>query len=204
MKDIKNIIFDLGGVLIDLDFNRVFASFKALGVENIKEMYGQHHAAKLFRDFESGFISEEEFRKGLRKYIPGQVSDEQIDNAWDSLILEFRLESLLALDKLAERYDLYLFSNTSSIHHRYFSSKYPKEAGKRRLEEHFTKTWYSHLIGKRKPDPESFEYILKDAGIDPKETYFIDDTSENVEAAMKFGIQSKLLLKEERIEDLFI
>lgn len=204
MQNIKNIVFDFGGVLIDLDFNKTFVAFEALGFTNIREMYGQHHASKIFKDLEKGLISEEAFRDGLRKYIPGRVSDEQIDAAWCALIRDYRKESLLYLNKLSENYKIFLFSNTSSIHHRYFSSKYPDGTGKPMLEEHFNMVWYSHLIGLRKPDPDSYQFILKDADLDPAQTYFIDDTSENVEAAIKSGIQARLLQKGERIEHILI
>lgn len=202
MANIKNIIFDLGGVLLNLDFNKTFAAFKALGVENIEQMYGQHHPSDLFKKLETGIIGEKEFYETIRKYIPGTVSDEQIAHAWNAMILDFRLDSLAELERLAKHYRLFLLSNTNSIHLKRVKEIFTQETRKPLLDEYFTKAWYSNLIGFRKPDADAYEFVLADANLDPAETFFIDDTKENIEAALEMGIPSHLLLPGEKIEDL--
>jgi len=202
MTAIKNIIFDLGGVLLNIDYNKTFAAFKALGVENIEQMYGQHHASELFKKLETGKITEKDFYKTIRKYIPGAVSDEQIEHAWDALILDFRKDSLAEVENLSNKYKLFLFSNTNSIHLKRAHALFGKEIGKPSLDDYFIKAWYSNLIGVRKPDKEAYEFVLNDANLDPAETFFIDDTSENIETAEEIGIRSHLLLPGEKIEDL--
>jgi putative hydrolase of the HAD superfamily len=203
MTGIKNIIFDLGGVLIDLDFNKTFAAFEALGVKNIRQMYGQHHASDLFKKLETGLLGEEAFYLATKQFIPDPVSSEQVEHAWDAMLLDFRVSSLSFLETLSKNYKLYLLSNTNSIHYKRVIEILEKDTGRNSLDGYFSKAWYSHLIGMRKPDHEAYEFVLKDAGIKPSETFFIDDTVENIEAAERMGIKSRLLLPGEKVEDLF-
>jgi len=202
MTAIKNIIFDLGGVLLNIDYNKSFEAFKELGVENIEQMYGQHHANELFKKLETGKIEEEEFYQAIRKYIPGNVSDEQIEHAWNAMILDFRTNSLVELERLASSYNLFLLSNTNSIHLKNVGKVFAREVAKPSLDVYFSKSWYSNLIGLRKPDKEIYQFVLEDANLDPSETFFIDDTKENIETAVNTGIRSHLLLPGEKIEDL--
>lgn len=202
MAAIKNIIFDLGGVLVDLDFKKTFAAFKELGVENIEQMYSQHHASELFKKLETGLIGEKEFLAAIRKYVPGIVSDEQIKHAWNAMILGFRPDSLTELERIAKKYRIFLLSNTNSIHLRRVHQVFAEEIGKPSLDQYFSRSWYSNLIGLRKPDKEIYQFVLEDADLDPSETFFIDDTIENIETAIKLGIRSHLLLAGEKIEDL--
>jgi HAD superfamily hydrolase (TIGR01509 family) len=204
MAAIKNIIFDLGGVLLNIDYNKTITAFKALGVENIEQMYGQHHATELFKKLETGAIGEKEFYESIRKYIPTAVSDQQIAHAWNALILDFRTDSLAELERLAKNYRLFLLSNTNSIHLRRFRKIFAEETGKPLLDDYFSKSWYSNLIGLRKPDKEAYEFVLADESLDPAETFFIDDTKENIETAVNMGIRSHLLLPGERIENLHL
>ena len=187
---------------MNLDYDRTFAEFKKLGVENIEQMYGQHHASELFVKLERGKISERDFYNTVRKYIPGTVSDEQIEHAWNAMILDFRIESLAELESLAKTYRLFLLSNTNSIHLRRVKKIFTHETGKPLLDEYFSRSWYSNLIGFRKPDKEIYEFVLKEENLDPAETFFVDDTKENIEAAINLGIRSHLLLPGERIENL--
>jgi FMN phosphatase YigB (HAD superfamily) len=203
MNNIKNIIFDLGGVLFNIDFNKTFAAFEALGVKNIRGMYGQHHANELFQQLETGMISEKEFFAVTKQFIPGDVTNEQVEEAWDAMLLDFRLDSLACLEALSGNYKIYLLSNTNAIHLRRVHQILQKETGKASLDDYFNKAWYSHLVGLRKPGREIYEFVLKDAGIRASETFFIDDTEENIQPAEQLGIKTKLLLPGEKIEDLF-
>ncbi len=162
MDNIKNIIFDLGGVLLNIDFKKTFEAFKALGVENIEEMYGQHHANSLFKNLETGGISDEEFFSTIKKYIPGNVTDQQIEHAWNAMILDFRMDSLAELERLATTYKLFLLSNTNSIHLRRVKEVFTRETGKPLLDDYFSRSWYSNLIGLRKPDNDIYEFVLKE------------------------------------------
>ena len=202
MAAIKNIIFDLGGVLLNIDYNKTFAAFKALEVENIEQMYGQHHASELFEKLETGKISEQDFYATVKKYIPQAVSDEQVAEAWDAMILDLRMESLQALEALAKDHRLFLLSKTNSIHMKRLLQVVARDTGKASLDGYFSRSWYSHLIGLRKPDKAIYEFVLQEENLKAEETFFIDDTEENITTANEMGIKTHLLLPGERIETL--
>jgi len=202
MPEIKNIIFDLGGVLMNIDYDRTTSAFLKLGVTDFKEMYSQVSANKVFEKFETGHISEDHFydhmaNKGSKPLNPLQVRD-----AWNAMILDFRLESFQFLKTLKTKYNLYLLSNTNVIHKSAFEKIYIQQTGLTSIDIFFTKTYYSHILGLRKPNSNIFEFVLEDAGLVPEETLFIDDSSGNVITAKKSGIKTHLLLPGEKIENL--
>ena len=202
MANIKNIIFDLGGVLLNIDYNKTISAFTELGIGNFDKMFSQFHADELFIKMETGKISDKDFRATLKKATGGKSSDDQLDAAWNAMILTFRTESLTALEELSKKYALFLLSNTNSIHLKYFQQVYTRDTGKPLLDAYFKKVWYSHELGLRKPGREIYEFALRDGGIVASETIFIDDTFDNIEAAKELGIKTHHLLPHERIEEL--
>ena len=202
MRNIKNIIFDLGGVLLDIDYNQTISAFKKLGVENFDEMFSQLVANDLFVKLETGHISTPDFYAAIRSCIPTPVTDKMIDLAWNAMMLSFRKECLVFLESLVNRYNLFLLSNTNAIHLKYFQQIFARDTGKPLLDSYFNKVWYSHLIGLRKPTAAIYEFVLKDAGLAANETLFIDDLAANIKGAKAVGIKTHLLLPNERIEQL--
>jgi glucose-1-phosphatase len=202
MRPIKNIIFDLGGVLINLDFDRSTRAFAALGFDHFEKMFSQFNANELFEKLEKGTISEDAFYEVLKKAGKKDLTNEQIKFAWNSLLLDFREDSLSFLHALKKDYKLFLLSNTNSIHFDAFNLVLKEQTGLSSLDPLFTKAWYSHLIGLRKPYPEIFEFVQKDAGIQASETLFIDDTIDNIQAAQQLGFNTHHLLATEKIEKL--
>lgn len=201
---IKNIIFDFGGVLLNLDFNRTFRAFEELGFDDFEKNFSQYSADPLFRKIEKGIITPHEFYEGLRGLLKKNVPDNELEFAWNAMLLDYRKHSLDFLIPLAKRYRLFLLSNTNKIHYDHFSETLLEETGYPSLESFFIKTWLSHEIHLRKPDKETYEFVLNDAGITASETLFIDDSYTNFPAAKELGIQTHLLLPEERIEHLGI
>ena len=199
---IKNIIFDLGGVLLNLDFKRAFDAFAKLGFSDFDELFGQHNADDLFQKLETGKITPAEFYKELKLIAPREITAEQLENAWNAMLVSYRKESLDFLLKLKEHYSLYLLSNTNEIHHSRFLKMLQEETEYQNLHKFFIKTWYSHEIHHRKPDVEIFEFVLHDAGIEAGETLFIDDSPSNLPNAGAIGMKTQLLLPEERVENL--
>ncbi|MEI7473037.1 MAG: HAD family phosphatase [Chitinophagaceae bacterium] len=204
MPAIKNIIFDFGAVLFDIDYQKTIAAFRQLGIAHFDTMYDQFTVNTLFEELETGKISEEAFYEALKKEIQLPVSNQQLEKAWNAILLDFRLESMAYLEQLSAHYNLYLLSNTNSIHHRRFHQLYKPIPSKPTMDDYFTKVYYSHLIHLRKPYPAIYEFVLQDAGILAAETLFIDDSSNNIAAAAKLGIQTHLLLSTEKIETLGI
>ena len=202
MDKIKNIIFDLGGVLLDLDYNKTIAAFRQLGIEHFEKMYSQLTADKLFQHLETGHITESEFHEAIKKCIPHAVSKEKIDAAWNSLILHFPKEKIDFLERISKTYKIFLLSNTNAIHLKHFQQVFIEDTGRGSLESLFSKVWYSHLLGLRKPGREIYEFVLEDADLVAGETFFIDDTTPNIETARQLGIRSHLLLPGQRLDEL--
>jgi len=204
MAQTKNIIFDLGGVLLDIDYQKTITAFEKLGLQHFEAMFSQFKADELFEKLETGHISETDFYAAIKARTEIPVTNEDIDHVWNALILNFRTGSLDLLEKLSSRYKLYLLSNTNSIHLKYFKELFTQETGKPLLDEYFTKAWYSNEIGLRKPGAAIFEFVLKDEHLKAAETLFIDDTLMNIETAQKLGFKTHHLLPTERIELLDI
>ncbi len=199
---IKNIIFDLGGVLLNIDFNKTKQAFENLGVKDFDSFYTKESANPVFEALETGHISNEEFYAALQKHCNPGTSFSQIQAAWNEILVDFRKESIAALPQLANQYTIYLLSNTNSIHHAAFTAMFEKEFDGKDFDSHFTRAYYSHKLQKRKPYPETYSYVVKDAGIIAAETIFIDDSVANIEGAETAGLQTKHLLPAERIESL--
>lgn len=190
---IKNLIFDLGNVILRLDQAATANAFKALGATQFPHL-SQHSSSKTIVDYETGKISAEDFRLQVRAAIglPESVTDAEFDQAWNAMLLDFpkgRLELMRTLKKDLG-YKVYLLSNTNAIHIEYVDKVCLKDYKEGTLHPFFDKVYYSHEIGHRKPSKEAFEHILNDQGLKANETLFLDDMLENVEAAKKCDLQA--------------
>lgn len=202
MPNIKNIIFDLGGVLLDIDYQRPVAAFADLGYTGFEHLYSKAEAKPLFEQLETGHISNDDFLKTMAGVIEQPVTNQQIIEAWNSILLMFRPASLAYLDALRPHYKLYLLSNTNAIHHKQIQHLYRPQTGRHSLDDCFEKAWYSHQIGLRKPGKEVYDFVLGDGGLLASETLFIDDSAQNIDAAKSLGIATHLLLPHQLIENL--
>ncbi|WP_439504672.1 HAD family hydrolase [Sediminibacterium sp.] len=191
MKEpIKNIIFDLGGVFLNIDFQLTNQAFIQLGVPHFNEMFTQHFSNPLFELLETGKIGEAEFYDLFRQESKTNLSNEQIKSAWNALLLDFPKERIDWLEKISKKYRIFLFSNTNQIHHDYFIQDFATQFEGKNFDAYFEKAYYSQFLGLRKPYPESFQAILDEQGLQASETLFIDDTIKNVEAAESLGLQT--------------
>jgi putative hydrolase of the HAD superfamily len=190
MEAIKNIIFDLGGVVLNIDFDRAAQAFREAGLDDFEQLYSRAVQSELFDRLERGKISPEDFRKELRKLAGIQLSDSLIDRCWNALLLDFPPARLQLLQELREHYRLFLLSNTNIIHAEAYNNELRQRHNINGLEALFDRVYYSHDIGLRKPDAESFLYVLNDQKIKAEETLFIDDSLPNIEAAGALGMQT--------------
>ena len=202
MQGIKAIIFDFGGVIFDIDISKTNKAFAELGVTNFEQMYSQKNANPLFQLLEQGKINEAEFYNEFRNETALSLTDDEIKIAWNALLLSYRKEALETLKALRSKYKLYLLSNTNFIHHRKFNETYIDEIGISSLDNYFDKAYYSQQIGFRKPDKEAYEFVIKENNLIPSQTLFIDDTIENIESAKAVGLQTVLLQRGMKIEEL--
>ena len=184
----KNIIFDLGGVLLNLNFQNTIDEFIKLGFNNFSEILNTWQQNPIFKRFEIGLSTAQEFRAEIQKIAPVSISDENINNAWNAMLGFFPMERLELLEKLNKSYNLFLFSNINEIHLDRYLECVKRDFHKENLSEYFVQEYYSHIFGYRKPDLTGFELIIKENNLIPSETLFIDDTFANVEAAIKVGM----------------
>jgi putative hydrolase of the HAD superfamily len=204
-KSIRNLVFDLGNVIINIDPDLTFRKFKELGVTNFDEMYTILRQTDVFDRLDTGKVTLSEFRQAIRDFTHVNLTDVQIDDAWCAMLLDFPEENACLLRKLrTDGYHLYLLSNTNEMHIDYYTKYLEQQFGRNLLDELFDRTFYSHEIGYRKPNREAFEYILKAEGLKPAEILFIDDLENNVIGARQIGIQAYHHPKGDRLVDVFV
>ena len=187
--NIKNILFDLGGVILDINVQATLKRFYELGFPAELMQYPHSMTTDLFYKYETGKLDTVAFRNEIRKKTGIDVSDEEFDNAWNAMLIGVPGERADLLSKLVKRYDLYMLSNTSALHAPVFEKMYQDVAGIS-LHEAFTKIYYSFEIGWHKPDLEAWQFVVKDAGIRPEETLFLDDNIHNIKASQELGFQA--------------
>jgi putative hydrolase of the HAD superfamily len=203
LDHIDNIIFDLGGVLINLDTSKTFQAFEALmnAAENRNTYVSPDHP--VFHQFEKGQIPPAEFREKIRSLIAPNATDEAIDVAWNAMLLDFPASRLQLLKRLSQDYRLFLLSNTNVIHLNALEKILHAAHGYPNLDPFFEKTYYSHQIGMRKPDEEIFRHVLTEQHLNPNRTLFLDDTRMHLEGAAKTGIQTQLIRPDFTVHHFF-
>lgn len=200
---IRNIIFDLGGVILNLDYNRTTEAFKQLGIAEFERIYSQAKQKQLFDEYEKGMISSDAFRAAITELIESRPTPLEIDRAWNAMLLDLPPQRLELLEKLKEKYRLFLLSNTNAIHITAYSAYLRQTFGFADLSHIFEKEYYSYLVGKRKPEREIFEMVLDENNLRAEETLFIDDSVQHIEGAQLAGINAYHLQPPRTILDIF-
>ena len=188
--EIEAVIFDLGGVLLNIDYS---LSQKAMSeLLGCPVNFSKKLQADLFSDYESGQISDEQFRDGLRALATTgtELSDTQIDHAWNIMLGDLPKHRVAMLEKVGAVKPIFLLSNTNGIHYRSFRADIEKNMSIQKFEALFQKLYWSHELGMRKPNQDIFQHVLSDSKLDPCSTLFIDDSPQHVEGARKLGIKA--------------
>ena len=188
-KKIRNIVFDLGGVLVDLDFKAAINGLQKAGFANVKEQLQAFDREGIFQKFELGEMTAEEFRTAIRENSTVELTDEEVDALWNAMLLEVPREKLELILHLRGKYMVYLLSNTNSIHWDYVCKNAFNYRGFR-VNDYFEETFLSYEMHLAKPDKAIFEKVLQDANLLPEETLFIDDSEANCKAAEEVGIHA--------------
>ncbi|MBX2945039.1 MAG: HAD family phosphatase [Cyclobacteriaceae bacterium] len=200
----RNLIFDLGGVIIDLSVERTIQSICDLsGVrpDQVRHAYRTHTE---FYAYERGEITDAEFRQVLQRIFSFSAPDEQIDSAWNAMLVQLPVAKLQLLDRLKKRFSVAVLSNTNNIHLSFVNqSMLPQVDAFSSLNDYFHVHYYSHLVGKRKPESQIFTQVLDENNYVPEQTLFLDDNKENIEAAAALGIQTFLVEHPDRVLDYF-
>ncbi len=202
LNGIRNIIFDLGGVLLNIDPKKTIEAFGKLGMEQLVGDKGLSYDHEIFYQMEQGRITSDEFRQGVLELLPKRVSSQEIDAAWTAMLLDFPAIRVELVKNLRKDFKIYLFSNTNAIHVEKFHSIFRNQHGFE-VSALFEKDFYSNEIGYRKPSPESYHEIIRLSGIDPEESLFVDDSLPNVESAIISGLKGFWLEPGQKVEEIF-
>ncbi|MBC7449070.1 MAG: HAD family phosphatase [Hymenobacteraceae bacterium] len=190
----QHLIFDLGGVLINLDYAAPIAAFAALSGSSEPLAFTQQGQAPLFDALETGQLPDANFRAALRRTyaLPAKATDTALDAAWNAILRDFPAERLDLLRALrGAGYGLYLLSNTNALHRAAFDDTLRRDYGlSDGLLPFFDAVYYSHEVGLRKPDPAIFRRVLTDHALAPGRTLFIDDSPQHVAAARTVGLDA--------------
>jgi len=203
LTNIKNIIFDLGKVLLNLDFNASVVAFQKLGLKTDVLDNKQAYSDPVFYELEVGKVTPKEFCNRVRKVLNNpDATDLQIEDAWYSMILDVPANRVKVVQELSKSYNVYLFSNTNQIHierlHRAFKAEHGID-----FPSLFVKDYYSHEIHERKPDLSSYQKVIELAGINPEESIFIDDLEKNIIGAQQSGLKTFWLKEGIEMTDIF-
>ena len=203
LTGIKNIIFDYGGVIINIDFKLTIDAFKKLGFENVEEVIFNARGSALLSQMEKGTISHQSFYDEIRTLSGEDLTDNEIKTAWNALLLDMPTHRIRTLEKLRSSYHIFLLSNTNSIHFDQYSKQLKDEFGYNSFDELFHKAWFSFQLGLTKPNEDIFYFVIDNYGFNPDETLFIDDLEANIQAAINVGMKGYHLKPGEEIAEIF-
>lgn len=192
-NNVPNLIFDMGGVIIDINLHLAMQAFAALADCDAEELKSRFWGSEFFLAHETGHCTDMDFRTNIAALLGKTFTDDEIDLAWNSLLLEIPAKRIELLKQLRKKHKLYLLSNTNGIHIKAINQLLDQQYGIKGMEELFDKVYYSHQIGKRKPGPEIYKYVLSDAGMNAEDCLFFDDLPANLQAPGEIGIQTVLI-----------
>ena len=200
---IKNIIFDLGGVVLDIDESIVYKELEKLGL-SVSELARSKEFMDLLSKFDIGVYTAPTFRKKCKELLGlEKMTDQKFDGIWNAMLLDIPRERIEALEKVKKHYKIFLMSNTNVIHYDLYIRDLQLRFGYHEFDELFNKSYFSFDIHLEKPDPRFFELILDHEGLLPEETLFIDDTEANIKAAKSLGIHTYHISRDELVRNLF-
>jgi FMN phosphatase YigB (HAD superfamily) len=188
LTKIDTIIFDLGGVIINLDESATLKAFSDLSGKSLSEIRELSKHSEFFKQYEIGEIDDPTFRAHLRDSLNTLAEDNIIDGAWNAMLGQIPMQRLRKLEKLAKKYQLFVMSNTNAIHARFFLRLVDLISPNKSFYDYFTEVYFSQEVGERKPNAGAWQPILNDHQLDPSKVLFIDDKLENIEAAMGLGM----------------
>ena len=203
LNNISTIIFDLGGVVLNLDIQQSLRAFSEISDLTKKEVYNKFVDNDWAFAFERGEITPSVFRDSVRASFNNNLTDVQIDRAWDAMLLELPYARLKMLNNLRPKYRTLVLSNTNAIHVQTFDKIVSEASGGKLIYDFFDKVYFSNEIGMRKPDAEIYSYVLEENILDPSKTLFIDDMEENINGAKSLGIKTVHLTNQDDLNVLF-
>ena len=203
MENIRNLIFDLGNVILNIDTKLSAKAFAQYGMNDFEKLYTLASQNELFDRLEVGSITENEFYDDFRKVTGCKLDNQILEQCWNALIMDFpaaRIEMLKRL-KNEGRYRTFILSNTNIIHYRFYTALLNRTYGVDGLESLVEHAYFSHEIGLKKPNRDIFDHVVANSHIKPEESIFIDDNEANIKAANALGFNT-IFLKNNDMENL--
>jgi len=204
LKNIKNIILDLGRVILKINLDNTIIAFKEFGFPQLDELDIVFSRYPFFMQFELGLISAKQFISDISKITGNNLSDESILEAWNSMIGEYYEDTIPLIQQLAKKYRMFLLSNTNELHEKEYNNRLKKDYGIANLSVIFEKVYYSHTLHLSKPDPLIFKFVMNENQLVAGETLFIDDILVHIESAAKLGIRTFHLKDPLKLTDVLI
>jgi epoxide hydrolase-like predicted phosphatase len=190
-NEIENIIFDLGGVIINLHIDATFQKFSEIFKREINtEIFEDHDKYAFFKEYEVGKITSGTFRNHIRELAGLYIEDAQIDDAWNAMLRDIPADRIGWIYEATQNYNCVVLSNTNEIHIRHFANIFNRTTLYGFPQDIFQKVFCSHEIGERKPDARAFEIVLEATGFDPAKTVLFDDLKDNLKSAKQLGIRT--------------
>lgn len=202
ISDFQTLLFDLGGVIINLNYQATIDAFEKLGAQDFAAHFSKATQSSFFADFEKGRKGKSDFIAFIQSFLPNATHQEILD-AWNVMLLDIPKERLELLAHLKKQLPLYMLSNNNEVHYDYMNNYLEKDFGLPNLNQYFNKIYVSHEIDARKPDANAWEHVIKDSGIKPSTTLFIDDSPQHIETAKSLGFHTHQLTAGEDILELF-
>jgi glucose-1-phosphatase len=200
---VRHIIFDLGNVILNINYQATIDAFVSLGISNFGEIFSKEKQHTIADKFETGDITEQDFINYLLPLCNAGTTTQQVIDAWNAIIVNFPLQRLQLLQQLALHYDLYLLSNTNATHEVYYNHLLQHTCGFSNIALFFDKIYLSHHIGLRKPNPQAWQLILEQNNLQAQHTLFLDDSPQHIAAAHELGIQCLYITPQLQMEDVF-
>jgi putative hydrolase of the HAD superfamily len=203
MKDIENIVFDLGNVILDIDTELSKIEFAKYGLRDFDKLYTLAAQSEIFDRLEVGSIAPKDFYDEFRIITQTNLTNDTIEHCWNALIMDYTPARIEILKKIKHKYRTFILSNTNLIHYNFYTLMLQEKYRIAGLESLVEKAYFSHEIGLKKPGPEIFDYVLANSKLVAANTLFIDDNEWNIKTAVKMGFKT-ILLKDKTLEELEI
>ncbi|GAB2650773.1 HAD family phosphatase [Emticicia sediminis] len=189
----KAVIFDFGNVIINIEFQRIYQTFAKFTSKSPAYIEKKITEDQIFRRYESGQFTDEEFREVIRQTLGFPLSDHEVDTAWNAILLDIPTDRIDLIHNIRQKYPVYLLSNTNNIHITASNNYLKKAHGINNLDLLFDKLYLSYEMGLWKPDAEIYREVLRANKLQPNEVIFFDDNHHNIESAKAIGMQTILV-----------
>lgn len=202
MQQFNNLIFDIGDVIVDIDYQTTIAEFQKLSLVDFSQIVSYSKQNHIFDLLETGKITAQQFRDELKQFLKPGTTDDEITRAWNSILINYPAQKIDLLKELKTRYKTFALSNINEIHVSSIDKAAHEKFGADNFGSFFHQAYYSNEVGYRKPDKAIYEFVLHKENLIAGETFFVDDKAENIATAKELGIHAYQLTDRNKLNEL--